>query len=42
MFNVLNEKNPQFYTSDGQAHAWAGDPGYGEQRLIQLGARFSF
>ena len=42
MFNVLNEKNPALYTSSGQAHAWSGDPYQGEQRLLQLGARFSF
>ncbi len=42
MFNVLNEKNPSFYDALGQPHSWAGDPYQGEQRLLQLGARFSF
>ncbi|MBZ5589789.1 MAG: TonB-dependent receptor [Acidobacteriia bacterium] len=42
MFNVLNKKNPALYTSDGVPHGYAGDPGQGEQRLLQLGARFSF
>jgi hypothetical protein len=42
MFNVFNEKNPALYTSDGQPNAYAGDPYQGEQRLVQLGARFHF
>ncbi|HUK11745.1 MAG TPA: TonB-dependent receptor, partial [Thermoanaerobaculaceae bacterium] len=42
MFNVFNEKNPALYTSNGQPNAYAGDPYQGEQRLIQLGARFHF
>jgi len=42
MFNVFNAKNPAFYDALGQAHAYAGDPYQGEQRLLQLGARFNF
>ncbi|HYI08284.1 MAG TPA: TonB-dependent receptor [Thermoanaerobaculia bacterium] len=54
MFNVFNEINPsaingQRFTASGapnpnfqQATAFAGDPLQGEQRLIQLGARFRF
>ncbi len=52
MFNVFNEKNPAAFTPvfdasglpTGQleANTYAGDPLQGEQRLIQLGARFRF
>ena len=42
MFNVFNEKNPALYLATGQPTAWAGDPYQGEQRLVQLGARFHF
>lgn len=54
VFNVFNETNPsvingQRFTSAGapnpnfqQATAFAGDPLQGEQRLLQLGARFRF
>jgi outer membrane receptor protein involved in Fe transport len=42
MFNVFNEKNPALYTASGQPAAYAGDPYQGEQRLLQLGARFYF
>ncbi|MGE5234309.1 MAG: TonB-dependent receptor [Acidobacteriota bacterium] len=41
-FNIFNEKNPTLYNRFGQANAYAGDPGQGEQRLFQLGARFHF
>jgi hypothetical protein len=54
VFNLFNETNPsvfngQRFTATGannpnfrQPTAYAGDPGQGEQRLIQLGARFHF
>ena len=42
MFNVFNSKNPALYTATGTPSAWAGDPYQGEQRLLQLGARFFF
>jgi hypothetical protein len=54
VFNVFNETNPtafngQRFTATGLANpnfrqptAYAGDPGQGEQRLIQLGARIHF
>jgi len=42
MFNVFNSKNPANFTATGTATAWAGDPYQGEQRLLQLGARFFF
>ena len=43
MFNVFNETNPAEYVATGQPTAWAGsDPTQGEQRLVQLGARFHF
>ena len=48
MFNVFNEKNPTAYNGTmtsknfGQPSSYAGDPGQGEQRLIQLGARVRF
>jgi outer membrane receptor protein involved in Fe transport len=42
MFNVFNAKNPALYTATGTPSAWAGDPYQGEQRLLQLGARFYF
>jgi Carboxypeptidase regulatory-like domain/TonB dependent receptor/TonB-dependent Receptor Plug Domain len=42
MFNVLNSKNPRNFDRLGVAHVYAGDPGQGEQRLIQLGARVHF
>jgi len=41
-FNIFNEKNPALYNRFGQANAYAGDPGQGEQRLFQVGARFHF
>jgi hypothetical protein len=47
-FNVFNSKNPAGYIGDqasakyGQPTAYAGDFQRGEQRLFQLGARFSF
>ena len=54
VFNLFNETNPvafngQRFTATGapnpafrQPTAYAGDPGQGEQRLIQLGARIHF
>ncbi|HEV8632051.1 MAG TPA: TonB-dependent receptor, partial [Thermoanaerobaculia bacterium] len=51
MFNVFNEKNPSSFhfrfNSAGQQivfepTSFSGDPGQGEQRLIQLGARVHF
>ena len=42
MFNVFNEKNPARYDRFGVAHAFAGDPLQGEQRLAQLGLRLRF
>ncbi len=49
MFNVFNSKNPAGYNFNlnspgtyGQPSFYAGDPGQGEQRLLQLGARFHF
>jgi len=42
MFNVFDEKNPATFDRFGVAHAFAGDPLQGEQRLMQLGARVHF
>jgi len=42
MFNVFNSKNPTRPDRFGTAHAFAGDIGQGEQRLVQLGLRFHF
>ena len=42
MFNITNAKNGAIPDSTGQPTTYAGDPGQGEQRLIQLGARFHF
>jgi hypothetical protein len=42
MFNVFNEENPARPDRFGNMTAFAGDPGQGEQQLIQLGARFHF
>jgi len=42
VFNVLNDKNPALFDATGSPNAYAGDPGQGEQRLWQLGARFHF
>ena len=41
-FNVTNAKNGAAFDSTGTSHAFAGDPGQGEQRLLQLGARIHF
>ena len=41
-FNVTNSKNATSFDSFGKTHAFAGDPGQGEQRLVQLGARIHF
>ena len=41
-FNVTNAKNGTAFDSFGNQNAFAGDPGQGEQRLIQLGARVHF
>jgi hypothetical protein len=42
MFNVFNEKNPAIYDRFGEPHAYSGDPGQGEQQLMQFGARIHF
>ena len=48
MYNVFNNINPASYQGNelgndfGQPTAFAGDPLQGEQRLIQLGVRYSF
>jgi hypothetical protein len=42
VFNLFNDINPAGFTSNGEATTFAGDPLQGEQRLIQLGARFRF
>ncbi|HEY2830716.1 MAG TPA: TonB-dependent receptor [Thermoanaerobaculia bacterium] len=41
-FNLFNSKNAATFDSTGTAHAYAGDPGQGEQRLLQIGARIRF
>jgi len=42
VFNLLNSKNATVFDSFGNTSAYAGDPGQGEQRLIQLGGRLRF
>jgi hypothetical protein len=42
VFNVFNAKNPALYDRTGTPNAYAGDPGQGEQRLLQLGGRLRF
>jgi hypothetical protein len=42
VFNLLNAKNANVFDSFGHTSAYAGDPGQGEQRLVQLGARLRF
>ena len=48
VFNLLNEENPARFignrraTNFGQPTVFAGDPLQGEQRLAQIGLRFSF
>lgn len=42
VFNVTNEKNGASPDSTGEPTTFAGDPGQGEQQLIQLGVRFHF
>lgn len=42
LFNVFNAKNPALDNRFGNATAFAGDPGQGEQRLLQLGGRLRF
>lgn len=42
VFNLFNAENPATFDRFGDAHAWAGDPLQGEQRLAQLGARIHF
>jgi hypothetical protein len=42
VFNLFNAKNATAFDSFGNTFAYAGDPGQGEQRLIQLGGRFRF
>jgi hypothetical protein len=42
VFNLFNSKNGTVFDSFGNTSAYAGDPGQGEQRLIQLGGRIRF
>ncbi|HWN41167.1 MAG TPA: TonB-dependent receptor [Thermoanaerobaculia bacterium] len=42
VFNVFNEENPTGFNALGEPSTFAGDPLQGEQRLAQLGVRFSF
>jgi outer membrane receptor protein involved in Fe transport len=42
IFNVFDEENPAIFDRFGTAHAFAGDPLQGEQRLWQFGARVHF
>jgi len=42
VFNLFNAKNAAVFDSTGTAHAFAGDPGQGEQRLMQFGLKFRF
>jgi outer membrane receptor protein involved in Fe transport len=48
LYNIFNNINPSTYIGNqqasnyGQPTAFSGDPLQGEQRLIQLGARYSF
>ena len=42
MFNVFDAKNEATFDRLGNPHAFAGDPGQGEQRLMQFGARVHF
>jgi|CXWL01.1.fsa_nt_gi hypothetical protein len=41
-FNIFDAKNEATFDRLGVAHAYAGDPLQGEQRLLQVGARFHF
>jgi outer membrane receptor protein involved in Fe transport len=41
-FNLFNAKNPTNYSTTGVPLTYAGDPGQGEQRLLQLGVRIHF
>ncbi|MGA7615892.1 MAG: TonB-dependent receptor [Thermoanaerobaculia bacterium] len=42
IFNLFNSTNPAAFDRFGVAHAYAGDPGQGEQRLAQLGLRIHY
>ncbi len=42
VFNLLDEDNPSAFDRFGEPHVFAGDPGQGEQRLWQFGARVHF
>ena len=42
VFNVFNAKNPERPNRFGVPSQYAGDPGRGEQRLMQLGLRVHF
>ena len=42
IFNLLNSKNAVNFDRFGVPSSFAGDPGQGEQRLAQLGARIHF
>jgi hypothetical protein len=42
VFNLFNAKNAAVFDSSGTAHAFAGDPGQGEARLMQFGVKVRF
>ncbi|HKO58307.1 MAG TPA: TonB-dependent receptor [Thermoanaerobaculia bacterium] len=42
VFNLFNSKNPAGFDRTGTANFHAGDPGQGDQRVIQLGLRARF
>jgi hypothetical protein len=42
VFNLFNSKNSAVFDSSGTPHAFAGDPGQGEQRLAQIGLKVKF
>jgi len=42
VFNLFNAKNAAIFDSTGTPHAYAGDPGQGEQRLMQFGVKVRF
>lgn len=42
VYNLFDADNRAAFDSAGTAHARAGDPQQGEQRLVQLGARLTF
>jgi Carboxypeptidase regulatory-like domain/TonB dependent receptor-like, beta-barrel len=42
VFNLMNAKNAAVFGSNGVPNAHAGDPGQGEPRLLQFGAKVRF